>query len=716
MPEIQITDGFGLNTTVQLADDSPFTRSKLLHLKSLDQSLKNEIDKPIDQTFLKGFTFGADWSSPTATFGGVANVAGGVGVCGTVSIARPADKKLFGDDDFSPEIDIGADQCWIGVEIDATADAGVKASADGFGIGLSGTAKLGMTAYTRISKSGGQFPVLLDGLKAALDGYYIAATADALRAMPAGTVCVNELTGSVTLSGSYQLPVSINALASADLPFNYKISVQPEATVKLAGSIALCGDMIVRAHKAAPDSLVIGVYKKKGTTLSASFTAGAGVEVDEGTTDLAAAVLGAVFPGVNCKGAGISEDNAAGLDDALKDSIDHSLSVSVNLSCSAATTDEAAVIYQVDLGKGSLDDTNAALKSALGGDWTLLSELPNAQRLRDIVKDAKEYKHKIAVNLFGLYNAEEVDTYVKSCTILHEGGQLSVIDKLKATRISVGSTPYAANPDKLRTALAQDFVVTVTYAVVAQKLQPDLTIQQTYFAYDKALARQKMKDQILLGAALQLLQPAEWTATLAATPVFPHAHISASAKYNNAGVLNLFFTDSARHTPRSAPEFEHTGREAMIATLDPGDDSAPQRLAVLKDDRLWAAMDANGDKGAFNTIPGLAQLPLPTLEAVGTDWEGIAWWAGTMANVAPKLTDMLACIATIPGGDFSTNPVFMSKREALQAVLGNVVKDTHAAFVEGWGMAVVFALAGAGSQRSMDIRWTGVTRHYESNR
>jgi hypothetical protein len=153
----------------------------------------------------------------------------------------------------------------------------------------------------------------------------------------------------------------------------------------------------------------------------------------------------------------------------------------------------------------------------------------------------------------------------------------------------------------------------------------------------------------------------------------------------------------------------------MIATLDPGDDAAPQRLAVLKDDQIWAAMDANGDKGAFNTIPGLAQLPLPTLEAVGTDWEGIAWWAGTMAQVAPKLTDMLTYSATIPGGDFSTNQVFMAKRQALQTVLGNVAKNTHAAFVEGWGMAVVFALAGAGSQRSMDVSWTGNTKHYESN-
>jgi hypothetical protein len=717
MATLKITDEFGLNTTVQFRDDSPFATSKLIHIAAVGQGLKNEIDKPIDQTFLKGFTFGADWSSPTSMLADVAKVTGGAGVCGAVSIARPIDKTLFPDDGFAPKIALTPDQCWVGIEIDASVDASLKASADGFGVGIAGTTKLGLTTHTLINKSGGQFPVLLDGLKAALDSFYVVSTAEALRNLPVGIVCVSELGGTVAISGSYQLPVSITPLASADLPFNYKVSVQPDATLKLAGSIAFSGDLIVRAHKLTGTTLEIGVYKKKGSTLSASFTAESGVGIDLGTTDLAAAILNTAFPGVNSKGAGISGGSAEELNDALKDCVDRSLSIAMNVSCSAATTDEAAVIYHVDLSTGSADTTNAALKSALHGDWTLLARLPNAQSLRNIVTDSKEYKHKLAINLFGIYNAENVDTYVQSCTILHdENGHVSVIDKASASRISVAAMPYAADADKLRTALAQDFLATISYAVVASKVQPALAIQQSYFLYDKALPRQKMVDQILLGVALKLFAKGDWDATLRDSSVFPHAHISASAKYKDANILSLFFSDPIQHKPRTRAEIERAGRDAMIASIDPGDPAGSQRLSVLNDDQIWSAMDSTGNIAAFNTIPGLTQLSLPLLEAVGTDWEAIAWWADSMQHVPPRLADTLGFLATLPAsGDFSANPDFIAKTKLLQNALAGVARKTHAAFAGGWGMAVVFALAGTGAERDMDISWSSSTKHYEAN-
>jgi hypothetical protein len=714
MPTLQITDDFGLSTSLQLGDDSPFAKAGLTHLSSIGRSIKDEIDKPIDQTSLKGFTFGATWSSPSSTIGADAKVSGGSGVSGAFSIARPADKTLFSSGGFAPDVKIAVDQCWVGLEIDASVNAGVKLSADGFGAGISGSTKLGLTTYKLIGKSGGQFPDLVDAVKTALDGFYIASTAEALRSQPVGTACVNELSGSVSFTGSYQLPVSISALASADLPLNYQISVQPEATLKLSGCIALSGDLIVRAHKVTDTTLEIGVYKKKGSTLTATFSADAGVEVEHGTTDLIAAILGVAFPKVDSKAAGVTGDDASEMNDALQDCLDHSLAISMNASCSAATTDEAAVIYSIDLSSGNADATNAALKSALRGDWTLLSNLPAAKQLRNIVKDAKEYKHKIAINLFGIYNASSETDYVKSCTILHAGGQVSVIDKASASRISVAATPYAADPDKVRNALAEDFLTTVTYTIVASKLQPALAVQQSYFVYDKAMTRQEMLDQILLGAALKLFQKSDWASTLADNAVFPHTHVSASAKYDDAGTLKLFFADPVQQKPRTQAELETIGRDALIAVIDPGDPAGAQRLQVLNDPQIWSAMDKNGNVANFNSIPGLSQLPAPVLGAVGADWAAIVWWATSMTQVAPKLADLLAFLATIPAGDFSTNPDFMAKRKALQGVLGGVAKNTHAAFAGGWGMAVIFALAGT-AERTMDITWNSQTKHYEEN-
>lgn len=716
MADLQITDQFGLNTTLQLRDDSLLAKAKLTGLHGIPQSLKDEIDKPIDQTSLKGFSFGMDCSSPGAMVGGVAKITVCAGICGEVSIVRPTDKTLFPDDTFSPVIAITKDQCWMGAELDVSVDGNSQATVDGFGVGIKGTAKLGLTTYTLIESNGTQLPILQDGLKTSLDHFHVASTVDSLRNQAMGTVCATELTGTVTVSGSYQLPVSVNALASADLPFNYKISIQPEETLKLSGSIALCGDLIVRSHKVTNTTIDLGVYKKKGSTLTAGFTAGVGIGVDHGATDLAAGLLQTVFPGVDSKDSGISGDAAKGLNSALKDCIDRSLSIAMNVSCSAAATDEAAVIYRVDLNAGSLDETNTALKAALGGDWTLLSQLENAQRIRNIVTDSKEYKHKIAINLFGLYNAAEVDTYVQSCTILHdENGQVAVIDKTSASRLSVAATPYAADPDKLRTALAQDFLSTASYAVVASKLQPTLAIQQSYFLYDKGLTRQEMKDQILLGGALKLIEKGSWNDTLAANPVFPHARVSASAKYNTAGTLSLFFANTAQRQPRSRAEIERIGRNTMIALIDPNDSAGSQRLRALSDDQVWNAMDSIGDVASFGSIPGLKQLPPPVLGAVGADWSGIVWWSDAVTRAAPKLADLLEFLDTISAADFSSNPEFMAKSKEFRQLLGSVARKTHAAFVGGWGMAVVFALAGNGSERAMDISWSSVTKHYQSS-
>jgi hypothetical protein len=734
MADLQITDTVGLITTLEIRDNSPLANAKITQISSLTQALRDEFTKPLDQTSLKGFSFGAKCSTPNASIDSIATLTLGAGACGEISIMRPVDKTLFPSDTFSPDIEIAPDQCWVGVGLHVSVDANAQASVDGFGAAVQDISNCDLTTYTRIESSAGKFPILIDALKVALEGFYLAATVDAVRGQPTGTVFANEVRGTVTFTGSYQLPVSINALASADLPLNYKMTVQPEATLQLSGSIALSGEMIVRSHKIGQNLLQLGVYKKRDSTLTANFTAKAGVDVDEGTTDLASIFLSTAFPGVSSKDAGITGDAAQAINSALNDSVDRSLSVAMNICCSAESTDEAAVIYQIDLTASDTDATNTALKDALKGNWTGLSQLRNAKLSRNIVADSREYKHAISLNLLGFYNAAQVDSYVQSCTILCDPyGQVVVTDKSDASRFSVAATPYAADPDKLRRALAQDFLVTAAYSAVAanvpitiqaaagsdSEVQPVLTMQQSYLFYKDSAARQDMQNQILLGVALKLIDEGQktqyWEGILAASRAFPHACVSASAKYNSDGVLALFFADPGQRIPRSRPEIERAGRNAMIALLDPEDPAGPERLAALQNDAMWNAMDVNGNVAAFQTIPALSQLSVTALGAVGVDWTAISWWADAMSKTALNLKDLLTFLESIPGEDFSHNPEFVAKTNAFQNVLGGFVENTHADFVNGWGMAVVFALAGSGSQREMDITWANFTKLYTAN-
>ena len=102
----------------------------------------------------------------------------------------------------------------------------------------------------------------------------------------------------------------MNALASANLLFNDAASIQPSVTLELATSLQVSGDFLVRSYKISDDVLRIGLYKKHGSTLTVSFTAGAGVGGDIGNDDVLGALLNAALPGVDSAKAGITGDNA----------------------------------------------------------------------------------------------------------------------------------------------------------------------------------------------------------------------------------------------------------------------------------------------------------------------------------------------------------------------------------------------------------------------
>ena len=410
-----------------------------------------------------------------------------------------------------------------------------------------------------------------------------------------------------------------------------KVSISPTATVKIAGSLTLSGDYLVRSQKLTTNLLHFGVYKKKGSTISAALTAAAGVGVESGTTDLLGLVLNMVLPGVDVSKSGLPGDVVKELNNAIKEGLDRSLSIGMNASCSAALTDEAAVLYEISLDQGDSKKTDVALQAALHGDWTDLESLGNARRLRNIIVETKERKQKIAINLLGFYSATSASDYISKCTILHDDiGQLTIVDKLEANRIAAASTPYTADPDKLKIALAQDFIATASYAVIGSKLNLTLNIVQDYLQYAEKMNRQQMHDYVLLGRVLDLIPQGAFDTILAENSVFSHAMVHASVHYDDEAVMSIFFSDSALRTVRTRTELERVGRSTMVALLDPSEAGNAARIRVLTSDSIWSAMDGVGNVSAFSTIPELANLKTTELGAVGADWVSIAWWANSI--------------------------------------------------------------------------------------
>jgi hypothetical protein len=512
---------------------------------------------------------------------------------------------------------------------------------------------------------------------------------------------------------SLDQPFTLNALASANLLFNDAASIQPSVTLELATSLQVSGDFLVRSYKISDDVLRIGLYKKHGSTLTASFTAGAGVGGDIGNDDVLGALLNAALPGVDSAKAGITGDNATTLNSVIKDGIDRSLSAQVNATCSAATTHEAALLYEIQLNSGDKVATDKALGLALNGDWITMEALPNARRIRNIAVETVEKGRSLTVNLLGFYTATSTLDYLKTCTVLiDDSGQVTITDKLDTSRVGASTSPYATDSDKLRQALMEDFLCTATYAAIGGKLNLKLSVVQSYLDYKGKMSWDEMHKNVLLGYALNLIPQGSLDAMLRATPSFYHACVSGTVHYDTPALLNIFYKDPASQTQRSRVELEQVGRTVMCTLLDPSDETDAARLSILKNDNAWTQMDTIGNPTAFSNILYLSHLSATELSAVSSDWISIVWWAEALSKIAPALSSAIVALSKASAENPTQDPGFMKARTKLANVLGAVTRNTDAAFVHGWGAAVMFALSGRHGTAEMDLTWNSKTLHF----
>jgi hypothetical protein len=189
--------------------------------------------------------------------------------------------------------------------------------------------------------------------------------------------------------------------------------------------------------------------------------------------------------------------------------------------------------------------------------------------------------------------------------------------------------------------------------------------------------------------------------------------VDAVAEYDGDAAKQLFFADTSKRTPRTQDELERIGRQVKVSLLNPSEPGGPARINALNSDAIWSAMDDNGDVASFGTaIPELNSLNANELADVGADWVDIRWWADSMVQVAPKLSDVLAAVEQSPNPETDNN--FINKRKALQNALAKVAQNAHSAFGDAWGLAVMFVLARGTGHATLDIGWNSTTQHYES--
>ncbi len=668
---------------------------KLSALKTGVAGFVNRLKEPLSATQFKEATFEPKLTEPKIDLGGKRSLVVKAGESCDLHLLCDTDKCLFSGDDCDP-VNIAAGEHWMYMQLTTDMDvAGSLPVAPGFGVSVDVDAKPVLASYAHFPKSTPEVS-LNDAVAQTLSTFAILRSSADVMAVEADTVHVCDLSGSMKLSGSYSVPFACNQLSLADekLPFNQKVQLSPALKMAVTGAITLAGEFRFRVRRIDAKTIQIGLYKKRATTLSVSFNAAAGLTADVGSTDLIAALFGAVAPHVDVKPASLPAAEAEGINKALKDCIANSLSIGVNVACSAATADEAAILYSVDVSTNQ-DQTARAIDLALRGDWTEITKCTNATPVRNVITETVTTGMTFKVNALGIYNYESAEEFIRSSSILiADDGSVTITDKAKASWIAVGSTPYVADTERLRLALHQGFLATATWKALnsSAKLDAAFGAKQDFLVYQQKMSAHDARKNLLTGVFLGVVPES----LMAAVPQggVSHARFDASADFNNNAVLKLFLADGKARTPRVTNSYVNLGRSVMAALLDNTDTTDSRRQELLRSDAEWNQLDS--------------QYPKPPGPSY-SDWFDITMWSGAFAAVGPALRDALeaadACV-----GDPTKDVDFMQKRKHLARDMANAAKQLHAAYEPGWPIALCVALCGgSGSDVALGFHaaWNG---------
>jgi len=697
MPKISVGDLTG-SVNIDMSDTSLPGKPQLSGLTTATAGLLAELPAPVAGAKFQDAKFSAVFDKPSIPLqGNTLDVKASVNCI--VAVARASNSPLFGKDDYDP-IEIKSNECWVSLELDTLLDATVAAPLPyGFGVCFETSTAPGFATYVLIPGAPGPPTTLQQAIVRALGAFNILDSAADVLAIPPGTVYTADMAGTIKIAGSWSLPIAVNqlSLAGAELPFNSSISVKPAAAVKVKGYIALTSEFNVRFRRTASNLLRIGLYKKRGATFDASFTASAGLVAEDRNTDLINAFFTAAASGADVSG--MQPPDAAKIKKVLSDSIDRSLAICLNAACSAAFSDEAAVAYELDISTAD-PSTSAAIDDALHGDWTAIARLPNARKIRNAIIDTVETNFTLSVNFLGLYNYRSVADFVRSMEAVAnlETGLVLITDTATARRIVTSSTALGADPDKLRAALYEGFVATATYKALLAGMgaQPAFCVTQDLLLYKNSMPYRDALKQLNAGEVLGVMLPAAKTTLPPSGGPVHHARFAASCTYSNDDVLRFFFTDIQDFIPRELAGVKKMGRKVLASLLDPQDPADQKRIAVLLDDDEWTAMDAHPPQISMSFYP---------------DWYDITHWAAAIAAVGPLLADAIRFARTV-AGDPMANLAFTKKRAALLLALDGVTHNAHAAFDHAFPLCAMATLAGRtpGTPAPVfEARWNGAT-------
>ena len=702
MPKIRLSDVFGLNLDGKLAEGAklPAILPQFLKLK----------DTTLDQVPFDAANAALTFDQPVDVSADA--VALKVGASGGGRVALIRHKQVLDALDPFNEITVNAGEIYMAAGLDFSLSAGVSATEGPATFGFAAEGDFAIKCYRRFEQGTEGYPTFSQALATTISSFLLPREAADLDNVGAGVVLVLAGTGALTVSGGFSFAMPVQSLASVSLG-DSKLEVKAGGSVDLSAQVTLTAGYQIRLRRIGERKVELGVYNLNSQENTVSISAQAGISAGVGKFDLAETFIAALslqpvvdlnefrqaLPGEDDSA---KEQRIAAFQSSLQAAIAMKVQASVTAAFSTLRSDEAAWKFEIDLDAAISAEANAAITSALRGNFASLTA-PNTALPAGIAQTANVLtrtdvrKQTLRVNLLGIANYLSVGKISQISTVeRNASGEITLItDTASAARLQALLVNLNGDTKRLRKMLSENFLIEAAYHVTnLGVLPPQFKSRHTYLEIDNSTGREQMKKHLDVARVLALISPAEEDRRLGSQNQFGRTTFYAELKYTGEVVRRIFLDQSGN--PRSIKDYETLGRSALGALLA-GDEGQELRARYadlgLAGTELWNKMKQTGNTANFGPLFGLPKDSTdPRLGAAGADFIVITDWAKAMNAAAAAIRDVEAAVGgTAPGADDAR---VTAARESLKRRLADVVTDTHEHFGDPLGMIMVYLASG----------------------
>ena len=714
MPDISITDELGkpaAGVTVDLQSPSSilnYLKSEIFHLIVVpeflarkDDTLTQAAPQPIQFQAKVGNTFQLGTTQPALSFS--------AGVQAIIRVNATPGSSLFDQDAFVVKAVVPAATGYVAAAFNGSTGANVSGTSGDLTFGFAGSTQAAIECLKAFPTGAGE-PTLASALGSLISHYVIPASVADLKRLELNDVCTASGTGSLTVSGSVNVAVPLNPLASVNLPLGVgTIAVKDGVMAGVGASAAITGSYQVRARRVAA-GIELSYLKQKGSTLKADLSGSAGVSVKFGNTDLLSALLGAIAtdPTENQKlFDGLTDGEIRTLTAAIKTAVDHSLQVGFDQALASIADDEAAFQYLID--PEALDDTStAAVERALRGDLSALGALeanlqadsaiaPGVKLVNSAFLRMRKTEVSLRVNLLGIVNLLSLSNLIRNGEVVSDpvSGDLTIKETVTGNQIMA-----IAHPDDrqaaLRKAIFDSVMVTTVYRASKAVTLSGMNCHHLHFAVNQKTSSAALSEYLGWFVALNLLDQAGKSQFLKQFTGGGTSTCLLRTEFDD-DACGAMFLDTGGN-PRPETDYLEIARQALRALLDPAHSDIDRYRYAMLDDPTWPvalSKGASAELGPLLPIPSThPQYNMVLQDAIG-DMYDIQWWSGSMHAAGCELQAMRAFLASNPAAAQAQDAGFESHKEKLQKLMAKVVGASKMRFDDPFGMVSLFWAAGS---------------------